>query len=126
MIMLAPLRDLWFLFSLRRAFRRLPVERHLRPASDPTLMFAGILYGRRAFVETGLHRIFWDLKRALFFYGDAIIEAYLKKYGIESLCHSYGSTRSDDAFFLFPEQAVRELGLTAEHGCLVELYASVR
>lgn len=98
----------------------------MKPASDPTLLFAGIIYGVPAFIDTGLYRLFWDLKRALFFYGDAIIEAFIARHGLSALQAAYDAGRSEESFFVFPAEAAREAGIQAERDRLIALYDDVK
>lgn len=114
------------LLRVRHALRDLEVERHMRAASDPTMLFAGVIFGHSGLVATGFHEPLWAFKRALFYHGDRIVEAHVRTFGLDRLQEDLSARMEPETFYTFPPGEIDRLGLACDHARMVALFDEVR
>jgi|GEM_PF-5560001 len=108
-------KDFLNLFWLVRELAKLPTHLHMVAHKDPTMLFSGLMFGRENFLRCDFHKIVWNYKIGLFYYGDLIVEKCAISVGTKRLREHFESNSSRKKFYDFCPEFIKTANAESEY-----------
>jgi len=113
---------LFELVAIRKALKQFPDVVGVKASSDPTMLFSGLVWGKRIFVQYNLMHALWPLKTALFQSGDKIIEVVIDKVGLDNFKEHFLKNENENSFYQFDPDHIQKSHMGESHKLLLGGY----